>query len=73
VSIQTPVPLTVAYDASSNTVTLMIQGKAKFTDGGTLTVIYSPPGGVSSAENVALPAADADFTIAPKGTGIAPG
>jgi hypothetical protein len=69
----TPVGLSAAYDASSNTVTLMLQGNQKFAKGGQLTVIYSPPSGVSSSNNVPLASSDASFTINPKGTGITPG
>ena len=46
----TPVALTAAYNAATNSVMLTIQGKQAFAKGGEITVIYSPPDGVSSAE-----------------------
>ena len=69
----TPVGLSAAYDASSNTVTLTLLGKQTFAKGGQLKVIYSPPTGVSSASEVPLASGDATFTIRPKGTAITPG
>ena len=64
----TPVGLSAAYDPATNTVTLTLQGKQTFAKGGQLTVIYSPPSGVSSASEVPLASSDATFTIPPKGT-----
>ncbi len=69
----TPVGLSAGYDPSTNTVTLMLQGKQTFAKGGQLTVIYAPPTGVSSASEVPLASSDATFTIQPKGTAITPG
>ena len=48
-----PVILTAAvYNPSTNSVTLNIQGNAKFTKGGRVPVNYSPPSGVSSETGV---------------------
>jgi hypothetical protein len=69
----TPVGLSAAYDASTNTVTLTLQGNQKFAKGGQLKVIYAPPSGVSSASEVPLASGDDTFTIQPKGTAITPG
>ena len=55
----TPVGLTAAYNSATNSVTLTIQGNQAFAAGGQLTVIYSPPGGVSSAAGVPLTPATA--------------
>ena len=68
----TPVALTAAYNAATNSVMLTIQGKQAFTKGGEITVIYSPPNGVSSTGGVPLESSDAEFLISTKGTGITP-
>jgi hypothetical protein len=74
VTIHTPVALTgAAYNPSTNSVTLNIPGNPKFAKGGAITVIYAPPNGVSSVAGVFLEASDAQFTISPKATSIAPG
>jgi hypothetical protein len=73
VTSHTPVAVTAAYNAANNSVTLTIQGKQTFADGGDLTVIYAPPGGVSSAAGVPLSASDGAFSISLKGTAISLG
>jgi streptogramin lyase len=68
-----PVPVTALYDPVKHSVTLTIAGKQTFAKGGQITVIYAPPGGVSSEDNIPLDAGDARFTILSKATGIAAG
>ena len=71
VPVQTPVRVTKAvYNPSTHSVTLYIQGNPKFAKGGEITVIYSPPGGVSSEGKVPLDASDSEFTILRKASGI---
>jgi hypothetical protein len=73
VVVHTPVALTAAYDPTTNSVRLTIQGKPKFASGGQITVINAPPNGVSSAAGALLDASDTEFTISPKATSITPG
>lgn len=65
-----PVALTAAYNPSNDSVTLSIQGKPTFTNGGQIKVNYSPPSGVSSAGGVPLAAGDSEFTILRNATRI---
>ena len=58
------------YSASKNSVTLTIVGKQMFGMGGQITVIATPPSGVSSATDDFLAANDTVFTILPKARGI---
>ena len=67
------VALTASYNAATNSVTLTLAGKQTFAKGGEITVVYSPPDGVSSASGVALDPDDAAFTIQPGAKGITPG
>jgi hypothetical protein len=64
------------YNSSNNSVTLSVAGTV-FTKGGQITVVASPPGGVSSALGVFLDGrgtgaagTNAVLIISPKGTGI---
>ncbi len=70
-----PVPVAVSarYDAASQSVTLTLLSKQAFAKGGEITVIYSPPDGVSSVDGTPLSSDDAQFTIAAKGTGVTSG
>ncbi len=68
-----PVAIRASYNAANHSVTLTLLGKQTFADGGEITVIYAPPDGVSSADNVPLSSADASFNIARKAAGITPG
>jgi hypothetical protein len=72
VTLLQPVNFTVAYNPSTHVVALTMQGKPKFTKGGQIRVIATPPNGVSSASGVALGANDTVFTILPKARGIVP-
>jgi hypothetical protein len=73
VTVHTPVALTAAYDPTTNSVHLTIQGKPKFANGGQITIINAPPSGVSSATGDFLAAIDTVFTILPNARGIRPG
>ncbi len=73
VTVFTPVAFTSSYHASTHSVTLTLSGKQTFATGGQITVVYSPPNGVSSAAGVALDPSDTTFTIQPKAKGITPG
>ncbi len=66
----TPVSLTAVYNAATNSVTLTLAGKQAFAKGGEITIIYTPPTGVSSEAGVPLDSSDAELTISTKGTGI---
>ena len=68
-----PVVFQATYNASRNSVTLTIVGKQIFAKGGQITVIATPPSGVSSATGYFLAANDTVFTILPKARGIWPG
>lgn len=66
--------LSATLNSSETSVALATSSTRKaFPKGGQLTVIYSPPDGVSSAAGVPLAAGDATFTISRKASGIAPG
>jgi hypothetical protein len=72
-----PVPITVTYDAVDRSVSLLLSGKQAFAQGGQITIISAPPGGVSSASGVLLDGNDevragdnGTFTILPRARGI---
>ncbi len=72
-----PVPIRVVYDAVDHSVSLLLSGKQAFALGGRITVISTPPGGVSSAAGVLLdgndegqPGDDGTFTILPLGRAV---
>jgi hypothetical protein len=72
-----PVPFRVQYDAATHAVSLLLAGKQAFAQGGQITVIASPPVGVSDASGVLLDGNDQGnagangvFTILPKARGI---
>lgn len=73
VNVQKPVMFRATYNASRNSVTLTIVGKQKFAKGGQITIIATPPDGVSSATGVFLAANDTVFNILPKASSIWPG
>ena len=73
VTAQRPVAFRAAYNASRNAVTLTIVGKQKFAKGGQITVIATPPDGVSGAAGDLLSANDTVFNILPKAKGVWPG
>jgi hypothetical protein len=80
VDILHPVPFNVQYDAATHSVRLLLSGKRAFAEGGRITVIAAPPGGVSSAAGVLLDGSDKGqsgdngvFTILPKARGITRG
>jgi hypothetical protein len=68
-----PVAFNAVYDPVKNAVKLTLVGKQTFAKGGQITVIYAPPGGVTSAQGVPLSPSDASFTIQPKATAVTPG
>ena len=47
-------PNVYVYDLLTNSVSVLLSNKQKFAKGGRITVIATPPGGVSSAAGVAL-------------------
>ena len=65
-----PVNFTAAYDQSTNSVMLTVKGRPKFTKGGEIKVIASPPNGVSSEAGVPLDNGVAVFAILKKARGI---
>ena len=66
--------LSATPNATNTIVTLVTSAtQSRFAKGGQITVIYTPPNGVSSAAGVPLPAGDSTFTILPKAKRIAPG
>lgn len=72
-----PVPFRVQYEPVTHAVSLLLAGKQAFAQGGQITVIASPPGGVSDASGLLLDgnhegsAGDNGvFTILPKARGI---
>jgi hypothetical protein len=67
-----PVVIQPTYNASSRSVTLTVVGKQSFAKGGQITVIATPPSGVSSTTGDFLAANDTVFTILPKASGIWP-
>ena len=65
-----PVPLTVQYHTSNNSVDLLVRGKQAFATGGRIVVIAAATGGVTSTDGVSLdgnddgtPGDNAVFTI----------
>ena len=71
------VPIRVVYDALDQSVSLLLSGKQAFAQGGRITVISTPPGGVSSAAGVLLdgndegqPGDNGTFTILPRARGV---
>jgi hypothetical protein len=60
-------------NASRNAVILTIVGKQAFASAGQITVVATPPGGVSDAAGDLLAADDTVFNILPKAAGIWPG
>ena len=68
-----PVAFTASYDPVKHSITLNIPARPTFAKGGEITVIYSPPNGVSSVDGVPLDRNDAEFTILPRAAGLAPG
>ena len=74
------IPVTAQYSAAANSVSLLLASKQTFAHGGQITVIASPPSGVSSAAGILLDGGDEGragdngvFTILSKARGIAPG
>jgi hypothetical protein len=72
-----PVPINVQYNAANDSVSLSVIGKQAFATGGQITVIASPPNGVSSASgalldgnNEGIAGDNGVFTILPKANGI---
>ena len=72
-----PVPIRVVYNALDQSVSLLLSGKQAFAQGGRITVISTPPGGVSSAAGVLLdgndegqPGDNGTFTILPRARGV---
>jgi hypothetical protein len=72
-----PVPIRVVYDAMDQSASLLLSGKQAFAQGGRITVISTPPGGVSSAAGVLLdgndegqPGDNGTFTILPRARGV---
>jgi hypothetical protein len=72
-----PVPISVQYNAASDSVNLLLAGTQAFKDGGQITVVAAAPGGVSSALGVLLdgnnqgtPGDNGVFAILPKARGI---
>jgi hypothetical protein len=61
--ILTPVNFTATYSQTTNSVTLKITGKSPFAQGGQLTILTSPPSGVSSQLDVPLNSNDTFFQI----------
>jgi hypothetical protein len=68
-----PVSFGASYDPSTRAVTLTIQGKPSFAQGGQIRVSAAPPSGVKSADGLLLDTIDSVFTILPKARGITPG
>ena len=72
-----PVPIRVVYDAVDRSFSLLLSGKQAFAQGGRITVISTPPGGVSSAAGVLLDGNDegrsgdnGTFTILPRARSV---
>ncbi len=72
-----PVPIRVVYDAVDHSVSLLLSRTQAFAQGGQITVIATPPDGVSGASGVLLdgndegqPGDDGTFTILPRGRGV---
>jgi hypothetical protein len=73
VTLSQPVFLTAASYAPDGWVTLFVQGKPTFKNGGEIQVIDATPGGVISEAGVPLAASSSRFTILAKATNIQPG
>ena len=80
VNVLHPIPVTVQYRAGANSVSLLLSSKQTFAHGGQITVIASPPNGVSSAAGILLDGGDEGhagdngvFTILSKARGITRG
>jgi streptogramin lyase len=69
-----PVNVTAAYNPNTNTVLLALPKNQKFTQGGQVTVVGTPPGGVASSNGVLLNGgSNGVYTITNNLKGIAPG
>jgi RHS repeat-associated protein/uncharacterized repeat protein (TIGR01451 family) len=71
------VPIRVIYDAADQSVSLLLSGKQAFAQGGRITVISTPPSGVTSAAGVLLdgnnegqPGDNGTFKILPRARGV---
>ena len=67
------VSVQATYDPSRNAVKLSLAGNQMFTNGGQITVVATPPGGVSDPAGDFLAANDTAFTILPRAKDIQPG
>jgi hypothetical protein len=67
---QKAVGFSATYNPSNNSVTLKVNGKNLFAKGGQLTILSSPPNGVSSAAGVYLSSSSLSFTISPNAKSI---
>ena len=72
-----PVPIRVQFNAANNTVDLLLSKRQAFTQGGRITVVATPPGGVESGsgalvdgDNQGVAGDNGTFTILPKARGI---
>ena len=65
-----PVKFAATYDPSTSSVILKIKGTNPFAKGGTLTIVASPPTGVSSQAGVFLSSTNTVFRIGNKGKSI---
>jgi streptogramin lyase len=69
-----PIAFSTTYNQSTNTVTLNVSAKQKFSNGGQITIVGSPPGGVASSVGVFLNGGSNDvYTINKKAKGLTPG
>ena len=71
------VRFTERFDSSNNSVKLLVAGRPTFTRGGQITLVATPPGGISSAAGVLLdgdnngtPGDNGTFTIIARARGI---
>jgi hypothetical protein len=74
-----PLPITVNYDAATDTAELILKGSQAFAKGGRITLISTPPGGLESASGVFLdgnnsgtPGTSGVLNILPKGRTVVP-
>ena len=72
-------PITVKYDAATDTADLILTGKQSFPKGGRITLISAGPGGLESASGVFLdgnnsgaPGTSGVLNILPKGRTVVP-
>ncbi len=65
-----PVKFTATYDPSTSSVILKVKGTNPFAKGGTLTIVASPPTGVSSQAGVFLSSTNTVFRIGNNGKSI---